>query len=179
MRTSQVKNRQLRIDMRPGHFIVSVICQTILKIKSKLFWQLDTQISYLMFCPDSTKYENKIIPRILKSMICTVQALKIEIIINFRIYWPWRAYWHHLHLLWHGGCSQERVQEARKKDIRGFGRGWSVLYSFLVLLSITASLHCAGNGSLDEDEFVKGCLTDPDFSRVIQHSIEKLKVQAD
>ena len=53
------------------------------------------------------------------------------------------------------------------------------LYSFLVLLSITASLHSAGNGSLDEDEFVKGCLTDPDFSRVIQHSIEKLKVQAD
>ena len=41
------------------------------------------------------------------------------------------------------------------------------------------SLISTGNGSLDEDEFVKGCLTDPDFSRVIQHSIEKLKVQAD
>ena len=47
------------------------------------------------------------------------------------------------------------------------------------LLVHNESLDCAGNGSLDEDEFVKGCLTDPDFSRVIQHSIEKLKVQAD
>ena len=41
--------------------------------------------------------------------------------------------------------------------------------------SLTATILHAGNGSLDEDEFVKGCLTDPDFSRVIQHSIEKLK----
>ena len=49
---------------------------------------------------------------------------------------------------------------------------------FLILVS-SDHLNCAGNGSLDEDEFVKGCLTDPDFSRVIQHSIEKLKVQAD
>ena len=36
-----------------------------------------------------------------------------------------------------------------------------------------------GSGALDEAEFVKGCLTDPDFSRVIQHSIEKLKLMAD
>ena len=32
-----------------------------------------------------------------------------------------------------------------------------------------------GNGTLDEEEFVQGCLIDPDFSRVISKSIEKLK----
>ena len=33
-----------------------------------------------------------------------------------------------------------------------------------------------GNGTLDEEEFVQGCLIDPDFSRVISKSIEKLKM---
>ena len=30
-----------------------------------------------------------------------------------------------------------------------------------------------GNGTLDEEEFVQGCLSDPDFSRVISKSIEQ------
>ena len=41
--------------------------------------------------------------------------------------------------------------------------------------NIFQAMDVDGSGSLDEEEFVKGCTTDPDFCRVIQSSIEKLK----
>ena len=51
-----------------------------------------------------------------------------------------------------------------------------ILLRHYVGLRIFWTLDEDGNGTLDEAEFVRGCLNDPDFSRVVQHSIQRIKL---
>lgn len=42
---------------------------------------------------------------------------------------------------------------------------------------IFKALDVNGDGSLDEEEFVKGCLEDPDFCRLIQGGVSRLRME--
>ena len=56
-------------------------------------------------------------------------------------------------------------------DMEGIPKG----DSFAHASKIFRALDDNGDGTLDEDEFCKGCLMDPDFGRIIRCSVEKIK----
>ena len=77
----------------------------------------------------------------------------------------------------HAKCQKGWVVDRAAAQAEGAAEcpeSWALAYHSLRLCEKALEA-----GALDEAEFVKGCLTDPDFSRVIQHSIEKLKLMAD
>ena len=56
-------------------------------------------------------------------------------------------------------------------DMEGVPREESFAYADKIFNALDKD----GDGTLDEDEFCKGCLLDPDFSRVIRCSVERIK----
>ena len=45
--------------------------------------------------------------------------------------------------------------------------------------TIFKALDTNGDGSLDEEEFCQGCLKDPDFYKIVQCGVDKLKTEQD
>ena len=56
-------------------------------------------------------------------------------------------------------------------DMEGVPREESFAYADKIFNALDKD----GDGNLDEDEIYKGCLLDPDFSRVIRCSVERIK----